>query len=404
MKIINRPYYTDRIKPFVGKGLIKVLTGQRRVGKSYILLQLMQDIGIEYPDSKIIYISKELERFRFIQTEEDFFAYINQEIDPNRANFLFVDEVQEIAGWENVLRSLLADEKCDIFCTGSNAKMLSGELSTYLAGRYIEFYIQSLNYQEFLCFHNLADNDNSLSLFLTYGGLPHLSLLSLTDEIAFEYLRNVYSTILLKDVIARENIRNIAFLEVLIAYISENVGNLFSASNISKFLKSQRTDISTTLIISYLSSLCNAFIINKAQRIDVKGLKRFEIGEKYYFEDLGIRNCIRGFDFGRDIHKLMENVVYQHLKSLGYSVYVGKLNGWEIDFVGLKEGKKVYVQVAYLLSDEETRVREFGNLLKIKDNFPKYVVTMDSLNRGSNFEGIIHLHLRDFLKSEKLIS
>jgi predicted AAA+ superfamily ATPase len=250
----------------------------------------------------------------------------------------------------------------------------------------------------------LADDDNSLSLFLTYGGLPHLSLLSLTDEIAFEYLRNVYSTILLKDVIARENIRNIAFLEVLVAYISENVGNLFSASNISKFLKSQRTDISTTLIISYLNALCNAFIINKAQRIDIKGLRRFEIGEKYYFEDLGIRNCIRGFDFGRDIHKLMENVVYQHLNSLGYIVYVGKLNGWEIDFVGLKEGKKVYVQVAYLLSNEETREREFGNLLKIKDNFPKYVVTMDSLNRGSNFEGIIHLHLREFLKTEKFLS
>lgn len=390
--------------PFIGKGLIKVLTGQRRVGKSYILMQLMQDIGIQYPDSKIIYINKELERFRFIQTEGDLFAYINQEIDPNRANYLFVDEVQDITGWENVLRSLLAENKCDIFCTGSNAKMLSGELSTYLAGRYIEFYIQGLNYQEFLYFHNLADDDNSLSLFLTYGGLPHLSHLSLTDEIAFEYLRNVYSTILLKDVIARENIRNIAFMEVLVAYLSENVGNLFSASNISKFLKSQRTDISTTLVINYLKSLCNAFIINKAQRIDVRGLKKFEIGEKYYFEDLGIRNCIRGFDFARDIHKLMENVVYQHLNSLGFDVYVGKLNGSEIDFVGLKEGKKVYVQVAYLLSDEETRKREFGNLLKISDNFPKYVVTLDSLNRGSNHEGIIHLHLREFLKTEKLIS
>lgn len=403
MKLVNRPYYTDRIKPFIGKGLIKVLTGQRRVGKSYILLQLMQDLGIEHPDSKIIYINKELERFRFIQTEVDFFTYLNQEIDPHRANYLFVDEVQDITGWENVLRSLQAEERCDIFCTGSNAKMLSGELSTYLSGRYVEFYIQGLNYKEFLYFHNLANDDNSLSLFLTYGGLPHLSHLSLTDEIAFEYLRNVYSTILLKDVIARENIRNVAFMEVLLAYISENVGNLFSATNISKFLKSQRTDISTPLIINYLKALCNAFIINKVQRIDVRGLKKFEIGEKYYFEDLGLRNCIRGFDFGKDIHKLMENVVYQHLNSLGYDVYIGKMDDIEIDFVGLKEGKKVYIQVAYLLSDEETRKREFGNLLKINDNFPKYVITLDSLNRGSNFEGIVHLHLREFLKTEKLI-
>jgi hypothetical protein len=404
MKLFERPYYTDRIKPFIDKRLIKVLTGQRRVGKSYILLQLMQNIRIEHPDSKIIYINKEQEQFRFIQTEVDFFTYLNQEIDPNRSNYLFVDEIQDITGWENVLRSLLAEERCDIFCTGSNAKMLSGELSTYLSGRYIEFHIHSLTYKEFLYFHNLTDEDNSLSLYLTYGGLPHLSHLSLTDDIAFEYLRNVYSTILLKDVIARENIRNVAFIESLAGYIADNVGNLFSATNISKYLKSQRTAISTPVIINYLKFLCNAFIVSKTQRFDIQGLKKFEIGEKYYFEDLGLRNCISGFDFARDIHKLMENVVYQHLNFMGFEVFVGKLDSMEIDFVALKEGKKVYVQVAYLIMDEETRKREFGNLLKINDNFPKYVVTMDSLNRGSNHEGIIHLHLRDFLKTEKLIT
>lgn len=404
MKIINRPSYVNRIKPYLDKGLIKVLTGQRRVGKSYILLKLMQEIQSGSPESKVIYINKELEQFRWIATENDFFDYLQTELDTSRRNYLFVDEIQDIKGWENVLRSLHAQERCDIFCTGSNARMLSGELATFLAGRYIEFHIHSLSYSEFLIFHHLEDSDESLKLFLTYGGLPHLAHLSLTDEIAFEYLRNVYNTILLKDVIARENIRNISFMETLVHYLSDNVGSLFSATNISKFLKSQRTDMSVPVIVNYLKALSNAFIVSKCQRMEVHGLKKFEIGEKYYFEDIGLRNCLQGFDFFRDVHKLMENAVYQHLNILGCDVYIGKLDKYEIDFVAQKNGMKFYVQVAYLIADEETRKREFGNLLLIKDNYPKYVVSLDSFNRISNHEGIVHLHLREFLKKESFIS
>lgn len=218
---------------------------------------------------------------------------------------------------------------------------------------------------------------------------------------AFEYLKNVYSTILLKDVVSREGIRNVDFLETLVDYLSDNVGSLFSATNIHKFLKSQRIDISTSVIISYLKALSNAYIINKTQRLDVQGLKKFEIGEKYYFEDLGLRNCMQRIDFGRDINKLMENAVYQHLTICGYNVYVGKLNLLEIDFVGVKDGNRIYVQVAYLIADEKTHEREFGNLLKIENNYPKYVVTMDSFNTSSNYKGILHIHLREFLKMEK---
>ena len=402
MKLLDRPYYSNRIKSFIGKGIIKVLTGQRRVGKSYILLQIMQEIKNENPNANIIYINKELEEFRFIRGEVELFAYLNERINPDKENYLFIDEIQDIDGFEHVLRSLQAKENCDIFCTGSNAKMLSSELSTYLSGRYIEFRIHSLSYNEFLFFHSLPDDDNALKLFLTYGGLPYLSRLLLNDEIAFEYLKNVYSTILLKDVVSREGIRNVDFLETLVDYLSDNVGNLFSATNIHKFLKSQRVDISTSVIINYIKALSNAYIINKTRRMDVQGLKKFEIGEKYYFEDLGLRNCMRRLDFGRDINKLMENAVYQQLVILGYDVYVGKLNNLEIDFVGIKDGNKVYVQVAYMITDDKTHEREFGNLMKIDNNYPKYVVTMDTFNSSSNYNGILHLHLREFLKMEKI--
>jgi uncharacterized protein len=397
MKLINRPIYTERIKPFIGKGIIKVLTGQRRVGKSCILMELMADIQATNSNANIIFINLEYEEFRHLKNEVDLFEFLKDKFIVGKDNYLFIDEVQDIIGFEHVLRSLQSKNTCDIFVTGSNAKMLSSELSTYLAGRYIEFHIHSLGYSEFLVFHKLEDNNQSLMLYLTYGGLPYLSILSLTDEYVFEYLRNVYSTILLRDVVQRENIRNVVFLETLLHYAADNVGSLFSANNISKYLKSQRTEMSTNQVINYLRSLCNAYIVNKVGRIDINGLKTFEIGEKYFFEDIGLRNCQIGFSLQRDIHKLIENAVFLHLKNLQYDVFVGKKDNLEIDFVGIKQGKKVYIQATYLLSDENTQKREFGNLQLIQDNYPKYVVSLDEFYRESDNKGIKHLHLREFL-------
>jgi predicted AAA+ superfamily ATPase len=402
MQLIDRPVYTQKIKPYIGKGIIKVLTGQRRVGKSCILQQLMKSIIEEDPSANIIYINMEFEEFRIIRNDQDLFDFLKGKFLPEVENYLFIDEIQDIDGFENVLRSLQAKESCDIFCTGSNAKILSGELSTYLSGRFMEFHIHSLNYSEFLQFHQLESSNQSLMLYLTYGGMPYLSRLRLTDEMVFEYLRNIYSTILLKDVVKREGIRNVDFLETLALYAADNVGSLFSANNISKFLKSQRTDISTTQVISYLKALCNAYLINKVGRIEINGIKKFEIGDKYYFEDLGLRNCFLGFNLQRDIHKLMENAVYLHLALLGYEVFVGKHDTQEVDFIGIRQGKKVYIQVTYLLSDEKTRDREFGNLLNIKDNYPKYVVSLDDFNKGSDVQGIRHIHLSEFLILEKV--
>ena len=400
MHLIDRPLYTDRIRPFMGKGMIKVLTGQRRVGKSCILQQLRNEITRTNPQARVVYINMEYEEFRSIRNDQDLFDYLCDKFTEGEANYLFIDEVQDIKGFEHVLRSLQAKDTCDIYITGSNATMLSGELATYLSGRYIEFHVHSLNYREFLLFHNLGESNRSLLLYLTYGGLPYLSRLQLTDELAFEYLRNIYSTILLKDVVKREGIRNVSFLETLALYTADNVGNLFSANNISRYLKSQRVDISTPQVINYLRALSNAFLINKASKIDVCGLRKFEVGDKYFFEDLGLRNCNLGFNLQRDIQKLMENAVYLHLKSLQYEVYIGSNVQKEIDFVGIRQGRRIYVQVTYLLADEATRQREFGNLMEIPDNYPKYVVSLDEFNRVSDVQGIQHLHLGEFLMRE----
>lgn len=397
MRYTPRPTYIEQIRPFINKQIIKVLTGQRRVGKSYVMLQLMDVVKESDPEAHIIYVNREIEAFFWIHSYEDLLKHVNATLAEGKKNYLFVDEVQDIDSFQLALRSLFAENKCDIFCTGSNANMLSGELATYLGGRYIEFAIHGLDFKEFLDFHRLPESNESLTKYLTYGGMPYLINIGLQNDQPFEYLKSIYSTILLKDVVARENIRNISFLENLVCFLSDNIGNLFSASNISKFLKSQRIDISPQLTINYLKALCNAFFIYKVGRIDIAGMKLFEIGEKYYFEDLGIRNAIKGFNMRTDIHKIMENAVYLHLIRQGYTVYVGKSGEKEIDFIGEKNGVKIYVQVSLQITDAKTEEREFGNLLALEDNYPKYVVTLNDLIIGDDYKGIKHINLKDFL-------
>lgn len=403
IKLINRQDYTERIAPFINKNIIKVFTGQRRVGKSCILRQIKERIESSVPNSNTISINKELEEFAFILSHEELTAYVKAHLKEGHANYLFIDEVQDIKGFEHSLRSLQAQDACDIFITGSNATMLSSELSTYLSGRYVEFHIHSLSYREFLTFNRLSPSTPTLCKYLTYGGLPYLSNLDLENDIVFEYLRNVYSTILLKDVVKREGIRNVDFLETLALYTADNVGNLFSANNISRYLKSQRVNISPLQVINYLRALQNAYLINKVRRIDVNGLKTFEIGDKYYFEDLGLRNCHFGFNMQGDIHKLMENAIFLHLSQLRYEVFTGQQKGGrEIDFVARINEDVVYIQSSYLMHDEATQKREFGNLQAITNNYPKYVVSLDEWTSGSNVEGIHHVHLGEFLQMKML--
>jgi len=400
MNYIARPYYTEKIKPFLGKQIIKVLTGQRRVGKSYIMYQMMDFIKESDPQANIIYINCELEQFAHLQTNNDLNEYLRDKFKKDEPNFLFIDEVQEIESFQLSIRSLFAENKCDIFCTGSNAAMLSGELATSLSGRYIEINIHSLSFSEFLNFHHLEKGNESLMKYLTYGGMPYLPNIGLYDDLPFEYLKNVYSTILLRDVVSRESIRNISFLENLVLYLSDNIGSLFSANNISKFLKSQRIRISPQLTMNYLKALSNAYFVHKVVRSEIGGLKIFEIGEKYYFEDLGLRNALKGFNQKTDIHKLLENAVYLHLVQCGYRIFIGKIDHKEIDFVADRNGLKIYVQVCLQIIDMSTSNREFGNLMMIKDNYPKYVITLNDMIIGDDYQGIKQMNLLDFLLCE----
>jgi predicted AAA+ superfamily ATPase len=399
--LIPRNKYVDKIRAFIGKNVIKVITGQRRVGKSYIMLQLIDEINNSFVGANIIYINLELEKFRHIKTSKDLYEYVNSNLVKHaHLNYLFVDEIQEIADFQNAVRSLLAERKCDIFITGSNANLLSGELATSLSGRYVNFDIHSLSFKEFQLFHQLDNSQLTLEKYLTFGGLPFLCNLELSENQSFEYLKNVYSTILLKDVVAREKIRNVFFLENLVAYLADNVGSLFSALNISNYLKSQRIDISTQIVINYLRMLVNSFFVHKVVRSDVAGMKIFEIGEKYYFEDLGLRNVVSGFNATKDIGKILENAVYLHLIQCGYKVFIGKIGDKEIDFVGEKDGLKIYVQVSLTIMNEKTQERELNSLLLIQDNYAKYVVTLNDMHLGNNYKGIQCLNMKDFLEVE----
>lgn len=397
MTTIVRQSYIDKIEKYLGKETIIVLVGQRRVGKSY-MLKMMCDRMKKDENNNIIYIDKEKREFDHIQTYQDLNDYIGQHFQTGKHNFIFIDEVQDILEFERSVRSFRTEPDTDIIITGSNARMLSNELSTLIGGRYKEIYIQSLSYTEFLTFHQLQDNDSSLSLYLQYGGLPGLARIGLDEDDAREYQMDIYHTVLLKDVIMRNKIRNVPFLENLVRFLADNTGKLISANSIAKFMKSQGESITATAIINYISFLCEAYILHQVNRYDIHGKRIFETNDKFYFEDNGIRNAIAGGTREGDIEKVIENVVYQHLVRLGYQVYVGQLQASEIDFVCTKPGwERIYIQVSYIIADDATREREFGNLRLIKDNYRKYVISMTPLLTQNDDNGISHIHLRKFL-------
>jgi hypothetical protein len=392
-----RDTYIERIKPFMRTPIVKVMIGHRRVGKSYLLFQLIELIKKEEHDANIIYINKEDIEFVDMVTFRDLYSYIAERLSNEKKNYIFIDEIQEIENFKTVIRSLALDENNDIYITGSNSQMFSSDLANELGGRYVEFKIYSLSYVEFLKFHNFSDDDQSLERYIHFGGLPYLIHLPMDDAVIMEYIKSIYSTIVLRDVIERNKIRNVSFLDQLIRFLANNVGSLFSSKSISDFLKSQNIKMSPVLVSEYADSLTDAFVINRASRYDIVGKKFFERGEKYFFENMGIRNAIAGYT-PQDRAKRLENVVYNHLLFCGYDVKVGTLATEEIDFVCTRGGETIYVQVAVELSKPETITREFGNLLKIKDNYPKIVVSGEQSFENS-FEGVEHIYIRKFLTS-----
>ena len=393
--LIERPVYLDRLRPLIGTELIKVLVGQRRVGKSYLLLQLMEQIATADPGGQILFVNKELHEFADIRTADDLLHHVAAERRPSGRLYLLIDEIQDIAEFERALRSLQAEGGTDIYCTGSNANLLSGELATFLSGRYVEIKVFGLSYAEFLRFHGQEQGAKAFAAYLRYGGLPYLRHLPLNDQVVFDYLSNIVDAILLKDVVVRFQIRNVDFLLRLARFLADNTGSRVSARSISSFLKSQQVNVSHSLVLDYLSHLCTALLVFGCRRYDVIGKRHFEVGEKYYFEDLGIRHALVGYR-GTDINRILENIVYMHLRMAGYNVSVGQMGEREIDFVCEARGERLYVQVAYQITDDTVRQREFGNLLAIRDSYPKIVVSMDEM-AGGTYEGVHHLHAEAFV-------
>lgn len=402
MGILFRQKYVDQIEKYLGKDFIIELVGQRRVGKSY-MLRMIRTLKEQDEQNNVIYVDKEKEQFDFIRTYEDLNEYIKSKYAKGKTNYILVDEIQDIEQFERTVRSFGSEPDTEVIITGSNAKMLSGDLSTLIGGRYKEIYIQSLSYEEFLLFHKLQDSDDSLARYIQYGGLPGLMKIGLDEDDAREYQKDIYNTVLLKDVILRNKIRNVVFLENLTRFLADNIGKIISATSIAKYMKSQGQSITASTIIEYTKYLQEAYILQKVNRYDIHGKRLFDSNDKFYFEDHGLRNALVGGNREGDIEKIIENIVYQQLIRLGYEVSVGQLQAGEIDFVCSKKGgKRFYVQASYIIADEATRKREFGNLVSIKDNYPKYVISMTPLVTESDHEGIMHLGLRTFLMSGEL--
>ena len=397
MEILTRKYYADKVDSWIGKGNIIVLVGPRRVGKSYILKDFIERHSKE-EDINVIYVDKEKKGFKSIKTKDDLDNYIESLYMPGKHNCILVDEVQQIEKFEESICSWYTEDNTDVIITGSNSKMLSGDLSTLLAGRYVEIRVHPLTYSEFLEFHGLEDSDDSLMKYLNYGGLPGLRQIGLdSDEHVWAYLSSVFNTIMLKDIIERHDIRNVPFLNNLIAFYAYTTGKLTSANSISKYMKSQGESISSNLVLLYRSFYEEAYLLASVSRYDIHGKKILESNEKVYWDDLGLRNLKAEGGMDSYIEKVIENAVYKHLCYLGYKVQVGVLGAGEVDFVCTRPGETVYVQVTYLMGEQATRDREFGPLEKIRDNHPKYVISATPFLTSRDENGIKHISLRQFL-------
>ena len=404
--MIPRELYMRRIRPFIGTELIKVMTGMRRAGKS-VMLELIQEELVRSGVSRSQFLCYNFEDLRYAPLQTA--AALHEEIqrkasEINGKVYLFLDEIQEVTDWEKCINSLRVTLDCDIYITGSNAKLLSGELASYLSGRYTEFVIYPFSFGEFIELYRTVSPDASVAAcfqkYLLLGGMPYLANIHFLDAPSKQYLNDLYHSVQLKDIMARNQIRDVDLLERILSYIISNVGTTFSANSISKFLKSERRAVAPETILNYIRYCCEAFLFYQVKREDLQGKQLLSSNEKYYIVDHGIREAVFGGNL-RDINLILENIVYLELLRRGYQVTVGKAGTQEIDFVCHQQDRKIYIQVSYLLASEETVQREFGVYEKIRDNFPKYVLSLDEFDFSRN--GIKHCNIRDFLLAEEWI-
>lgn len=402
--MIKRETYMHRIRPFIGKDLIKVMTGIRRSGKS-VMLELVKDELTESGVSAGQFISINFEDMRnsHLLTANA----LHDEILKRAASiggkaYLFFDEIQEVTDWEKCINSLRVSLDCDIYITGSNAKLLSGELATYLGGRYVEFVVYPFSFSEFLELYHTVDPNAAIQQcfrkYLVSGGMPYLANLHYAEEPSRQYLTDVFNSIQLKDVVRRNKVRDVDLLERIVAYVMANVGTTFSATSLVKFLKSEQRTVAAETVLNYIKYCGDAYLLYQVKREDLQGKQILSSNEKYYIADHGIREAVFGGNM-QDINLILENIVHMELLRRGYTITVGRVGNREIDFVCHRHGEKLYVQVAYLLATEDTVRREFDVYGLIRDNYPKYVVTMDELDMSRN--GIKHRNIRDFLTAEE---
>ena len=401
--MISREIYMKRIRPFINTELIKVFTGIRRSGKS-VMLELVKNELKKSGVSDKNFLCINLEQFSNSELLDAKILHkriVEFQKSADGKIYLFFDEIQEVDGWEKCINSCRVDFDCDIYITGSNAKLLSGELATYLAGRYVEFVIYPFSFAEFLEMNrqknSQIDKSACFTAFLKTGGMPFLANFFGDDSAKNQYLMDIYNSVVLKDVVKRNNIRDVDTLERIIAYAFSNIGHIFSATSLSKYFKSEKRNISHDTILNYLKFCADAFLIYKISRYDLEGKKVLTVNEKYYCADHGLREAVFGKNT-QNIDQILENIVCLELLRRNFKVFVGKKDESEIDFIAERNGVKIYVQVAYLLASEETVRREFSVYDSIKDNFPKYVVSMDEFDFSRN--GIIHRNIRDFLLGE----
>ena len=402
--MIKRELYMKRIRPFIGSDLIKVMTGIRRCGKS-VMLELIKQELIESGVNPIQFTSINFEDLSYshLQTAKSLHDEItNRAKDIDGKVYLFFDEIQEVKDWEKCINSFRVSLDCDIYITGSNAKLLSGELATYLGGRYVEFVIYPFSFGEFIELYRPINPDVSIQQcfqkYLITGGMPYLANIRYADEPSKQYLHDLFNSVQLKDIVKRNKIRDVDLLERIIAYVIANVGTTFSARSLTKFLKSEQRTVAPETTLNYIKYCCDAYLFYQVKRVDLQGKQILSTNEKYYIADHGIREAVFGGNM-RDINLILENIVYLELLRRGYKVTVGKTGEKEIDFVCDKRGDKLYVQVTYLLASEDTIKREFGAYDTIRDNFPKYVVSLDEFDMSRN--GIKHQNIRDFLLAEE---
>ena len=402
--MINRPIYIDKIMAYVNTPFVKILTGIRRCGKSTILRMLMEEIikrGVR--DDQILHYSFDSLEYEDIKTAKALFTHLKQHLCSEGRTYLFLDEIQEVESWEKVVNSLMADYDVDIYVTGSNSRMMSSEISTYLTGRYIAFRIFPLSFSEYMLFRKeyteILDPHTELANYLRLGGFPAVHLQKYTSSEVYTIVKDIYNSTIFTDIVRRNQIRKVDQLERIVKFAFDNVGRTFSAASISKYLKSENRSIDNETVYNYLSKLESAYILHRCSRFDVQGKEILKTQEKFYLADPALRYSVLGYS-PDSVSAMLENVIYLELLRRGYEVYVGKLDNTEIDFIAVKQENKVYIQVAQEIGSPETERREYGRLLDIRDNYPKYVLRTDVF-AGGNYEGIKTMHIADFLLSNE---